>query len=87
MIIHCLNGALVNAVLCLQKKVLLGLSVEVIFAAIIIVITMTRLHTYKKRSLMVGVICDIFNTLMYVSPLTVMVRPSLQSHTLNTWSI
>ncbi|KAM4124922.1 hypothetical protein ACJW30_01G271500 [Castanea mollissima] len=53
-------------------RVLLGLSVEVIFAAIIIIITMTTLHTYKKRSLLVGVICDIFNTLMYVSPLTVM---------------
>ncbi|KAL0014292.1 hypothetical protein SO802_001361 [Lithocarpus litseifolius] len=55
-----------------RKKVILGLSVEVIFAAIIIIITMTTLHTYKKRSLMVGVICDIFNILMYVSPLTIM---------------
>ncbi|XP_030953985.1 bidirectional sugar transporter SWEET6b-like [Quercus lobata] len=55
-----------------RKKVLLGLSVDVIFAAIIIMITMTTLHGTKKRSLMVGVICDIFNVLMYVSPLTVM---------------
>ena len=69
----------------MQKKVLLGLSGDVIFAAIIIIITMTTLHTTKKRSLMVGVICDIFNVLMYVSPLTVMVRPPLQSHTFKTW--
>lgn len=69
----------------MQKKVLLGLSIEVIFAAIIIIITMTTLHTDKKRSLLVGVICDIFNVCMYVSPLTVMVRPSLQSHTFKTW--
>lgn len=60
-----------------QKKVLIGLAGEVVFVAIIVAITMLTLHTHTKRSLMVGVICDIFNILMYCSPLTIMVRMSL----------
>ncbi|KAL2335638.1 hypothetical protein Fmac_016851 [Flemingia macrophylla] len=31
------------------------------------------LHGTRKRSLVVGVICDVFNIMMYVSPLTVMI--------------
>ncbi|XP_059449156.1 bidirectional sugar transporter SWEET4-like [Corylus avellana] len=55
-----------------RKKVLIGLAGEVIFVAIIVAITMLTLHTHTKRSLMVGVICDIFNIMMYCSPLTIM---------------
>lgn len=58
----------------LQKKVLIGLASEVVFVIIIVVITMLALHTHTKRSLIVGVICDIVNILMYCSPLTIMVR-------------
>ncbi|KAF3441283.1 hypothetical protein FNV43_RR15196 [Rhamnella rubrinervis] len=57
-----------------RKKVLIGLGVEVAFYAIIIVITLLSLHGTKKRSLMVGIICDIFNTMMYASPLTIMAK-------------
>nr|WNV59955.1 SWEET4 protein [Betula platyphylla] len=55
-----------------RKKVLIGLASEVVFVIIIVVITMLALHTHTKRSLIVGVICDIVNILMYCSPLTIM---------------
>lgn len=70
----------VNVFLYLQKKVLIGLAGEVVFVVIIAVITMLTLHTHEKRSMMVGIICDIFNIMMYVSPLTVMVSLSFESH-------
>ncbi|XP_022150125.1 bidirectional sugar transporter SWEET4-like [Momordica charantia] len=55
-----------------RKKVGVCLLIEGIFVAIIVVITMLVLHGTKNRSLMVGIICDIFNIMMYVSPLTIM---------------
>ncbi|KAG2710367.1 hypothetical protein I3760_04G023700 [Carya illinoinensis] len=55
-----------------RKKVLIGLAGEVVFVVLIVVITMLALHTHKNRSMMVGIICDIFNIIMYVSPLTIM---------------
>ncbi|KAL5080068.1 hypothetical protein RYX36_008489 [Vicia faba] len=35
---------------------------------------MLTLHGTTKRSLVVGIICDVFNIMMYVSPLTVMAK-------------
>ncbi|XP_022156697.1 bidirectional sugar transporter SWEET4-like [Momordica charantia] len=55
-----------------RKKVGVCLLIEVIFVVIIAVITMLVLHGTKNRSLMVGIICDVFNIMMYVSPLTIM---------------
>ncbi|XP_038877834.1 bidirectional sugar transporter SWEET5-like [Benincasa hispida] len=55
-----------------RKKVGICLLMEVIFVGIIVAITMIALHGAKNRSLMVGIICDIFNIMMYVSPLTIM---------------
>lgn len=47
--------------------------IEVVFVAIVALITLLALHGTKKRSLLVGIICDIFNVIMYASPLTIMV--------------
>ncbi|KAF3444672.1 hypothetical protein FNV43_RR14365 [Rhamnella rubrinervis] len=55
-----------------RKKVLIGLAVELAFFVVIVVITLLTLHGPTKRSLMVGIICDIFNIIMYTSPLTIM---------------
>ncbi|XP_058752121.1 bidirectional sugar transporter SWEET7b-like [Vicia villosa] len=57
-----------------RKKLLLYLLIEAIFFAVIVLITMLVLHGTTKRSLVVGIICDIFNIMMYVSPLTVMAK-------------
>ncbi|KAK7381386.1 hypothetical protein VNO78_34038 [Psophocarpus tetragonolobus] len=57
-----------------RKKVLICLLIEAIFLAAIILITMLVLHGTHQRSLVVGVICDVFNVMMYVSPLTIMAK-------------
>ncbi|KAI5442437.1 hypothetical protein KIW84_011490 [Lathyrus oleraceus] len=57
-----------------RKKLLLFLLIEAIFFAAIVLVTMLALHGTTKRSLVVGIICDIFNIMMYVSPLTVMAK-------------
>lgn len=31
-------------------------------------------HTHEKRSMIVGILCVIFGSVMYASPLTIMVR-------------
>ncbi|KAH7522617.1 hypothetical protein FEM48_Zijuj07G0157800 [Ziziphus jujuba var. spinosa] len=57
-----------------RKKVVLWLGIEIVFYAGIILITLLTLHGTKKRSMMVGILCDIFNIMMYASPLTVMAK-------------
>lgn len=57
-----------------RKKLLLYLLIEAIFFAAIVLITMLALHGTKKRSLIVGVLCDVFNVMMYASPLTIMAK-------------
>ncbi|KAL8250409.1 hypothetical protein R6Q59_034102 [Mikania micrantha] len=56
----------------MQKKLVLVLFIEAIFIAAVVVATLTCCHTYDSRSMIVGLICMVFNILMYVSPLTVM---------------
>ncbi|KAE8651252.1 hypothetical protein Csa_001563 [Cucumis sativus] len=56
-----------------RKKVGICLAIEVLFLGIVALITLLTLHGTKKRSLLVGIICDIFNVIMYASPLTIMV--------------
>ncbi|KAG4911507.1 hypothetical protein JHK82_052111 [Glycine max] len=56
-----------------RKKLLICLLIEAIFFAAIVLITMLAVHG-KHRSLMIGVICDFFNIMMYVSPLTIMFK-------------
>ncbi|CBI15051.3 hypothetical protein VitviT2T_026346 [Vitis vinifera] len=55
-----------------RKKIALWLLFEVIFMAIIAAITMLLFHGTKNRSLFVGLLCVVFNVIMYASPLTVM---------------
>ncbi|XP_044500962.1 bidirectional sugar transporter SWEET6a-like [Mangifera indica] len=54
-----------------RKKAAIGLSGEVVFVLIISVITMVAFHTHESRSFFVGIICDVFNIIMYASPLTI----------------
>ena len=49
------------------------LLVEAVFFSAIVLITMLALHGTKNRSLIVGVLCDVFNVMMYASPLTIIV--------------
>ncbi|KAG6793461.1 hypothetical protein POTOM_002670 [Populus tomentosa] len=54
-----------------RKKVFLVLFGEVIFMAAIVATTFLAFHTHARRTLFVGVFCDIFNIMMYASPLTI----------------
>ncbi|KVI06340.1 SWEET sugar transporter [Cynara cardunculus var. scolymus] len=60
-----------------RKKIIIVLIIEAIFVAVIVVVTLTFFHTYASRSMIVGLICIVFNILMYASPLTVMVPNAL----------
>ncbi|XP_028757759.1 bidirectional sugar transporter SWEET4-like [Neltuma alba] len=55
-----------------RLKVFLLLLVEILFISSLTVLSLTLLHTVKKRSAVVGTICALFNLMMYASPLTVM---------------
>ncbi|XP_057460049.1 bidirectional sugar transporter SWEET5-like [Actinidia eriantha] len=55
-----------------RRKIIIALVIEAIFFAIVTFITMTFLHTTKSRSMLIGILCVIFNIIMYTSPLTVM---------------
>ncbi|KAH0975536.1 hypothetical protein GBA52_017435 [Prunus armeniaca] len=46
--------------------------IEVIFFVIVVFVVLYCFHTTKRRSLIVGIICIVFNILMYASPLTIM---------------
>ncbi|XP_054810818.1 bidirectional sugar transporter SWEET4-like isoform X2 [Prosopis cineraria] len=57
-----------------RKKVMLALLVETIFFGVIVLITMLAWHGTEKRSLIVGILSDVFNIVMYISPLTIMAK-------------
>ncbi|QHN77027.1 Bidirectional sugar transporter SWEET7b [Arachis hypogaea] len=57
-----------------RRKVLFLLGSEALFFAAVALITLLVLHGTHERSLVVGVLCDIFNIMMYVSPLTIMTK-------------
>lgn len=48
------------------------LAVEVVFVAILTALVLTLEHTTDQRTVSVGIVCCIFNTMMYASPLSVM---------------
>lgn len=54
-------------------QVLGMLFLEIAFVAVIAVLVLTLFHTHEQRSLVVGVLCVIFGTVMYAAPLSVMV--------------
>ncbi|KAG6481147.1 bidirectional sugar transporter SWEET4-like [Zingiber officinale] len=56
-----------------QRLQVLGvLFLEIAFVAVIAILVLTLFHTHGQRSLVVGVLCVIFGTVMYAAPLSVM---------------
>ncbi|XP_047152523.1 bidirectional sugar transporter SWEET4-like isoform X1 [Vigna umbellata] len=55
-----------------RLKVILCLLLELLFIAALTFVTLTQVHTFKKRSEIVGTVCILFNIMMYASPLSVM---------------
>ncbi|KAL5571728.1 hypothetical protein UlMin_021325 [Ulmus minor] len=53
---------------------------EVVFYVIVILVTMLAFHDTKNRSLFVGILCDIFNIIMYSFPLTVMIDMQINTY-------
>ena len=63
----CLNSRL-------QKKAFAILAVEILFVVAVVLGVILGAHTHEKRSMIVGILCVIFGSMMYASPLTIMVR-------------
>ncbi|CAN8251845.1 unnamed protein product [Cochlearia groenlandica] len=57
-----------------RRKITIAMVVEVIFMAVVIFCTLYFLKTTKQRSMLIGILCIIFNIIMYAAPLTVMKR-------------
>ncbi|XP_008237119.1 PREDICTED: bidirectional sugar transporter SWEET5-like [Prunus mume] len=55
-----------------RRWILIALLVEVIFFAVVVFVTLHFLHTTKGRSMIIGILCIVFNIIMYASPLTIM---------------
>ncbi|CAH8380910.1 unnamed protein product [Eruca vesicaria subsp. sativa] len=60
---------------CRKQRLVIAavLAGETIFVVVLTVLVFTLQHTTKERSLSVGIICCVFNVMMYASPLSVMV--------------
>ncbi|KAG0486040.1 hypothetical protein HPP92_008135 [Vanilla planifolia] len=56
----------------LRMKVAKILAGELSFMAVVVAVVLTVGHTHDMRSLVVGILCVIFGTCMYASPLSVM---------------
>ena len=56
-----------------RLRVLLVLLIEAIFITVLTVLVLTVVRTLKVRSMIVGIMCIMFNIMMYASPLAVMV--------------
>ena len=63
-----------------RLNVLLWITIELIFIAALTLCTLTLAHSHEKRSTIVGIICIIFNIMMYASPLSIMVSALHFSH-------
>uniref|UniRef100_A0A1D1XU11 Bidirectional sugar transporter SWEET n=1 Tax=Anthurium amnicola TaxID=1678845 RepID=A0A1D1XU11_9ARAE len=55
-----------------RVRVAVLLLLEVAFVAAVAVFVLTLVHTYQRRSLIVGSFCVFFGTMMYVAPLSIM---------------
>ncbi|RWW32422.1 hypothetical protein GW17_00002904 [Ensete ventricosum] len=60
-----------------RLKVSKILAAEVSFMTVVVVVVLLTAHTHEKRSLIVGILCIIFGTCMYASPLSVMIPNGL----------
>ncbi|MQL89892.1 hypothetical protein Taro_022481, partial [Colocasia esculenta] len=55
-----------------RLRVVVMLAVEVLFVVAVAAFVLTLAHTHERRSLIVGSLCVVFGTMMYVAPLSVM---------------
>uniref|UniRef100_A0A1D1Z2F2 Bidirectional sugar transporter SWEET6b n=1 Tax=Anthurium amnicola TaxID=1678845 RepID=A0A1D1Z2F2_9ARAE len=62
-----------------RRKVFMILLAEVVFMVAVVIGVLAGEHTHERRSLIVGVMCVIFGTCMYASPLAAMVRQPTMS--------
>ncbi|RZR84461.1 hypothetical protein BHM03_00011299 [Ensete ventricosum] len=60
-----------------RLKVLLMLLAETAFVAAVALLVLTLAHTHERRSMIVGVLCVFFGTMMYAAPLSVMIPNGL----------
>lgn len=60
---------------CQKQRLVIAavLAGETLFVAILVVLVFTLQHTTAERTTSVGIICCVFNVMMYASPLSVMV--------------
>lgn len=56
-----------------RLRVLLILLAEITFAGTVAVSAIEATHDYDRRSLIIGILCVFFGTMMYAAPLSVMV--------------
>ncbi|KAM3214689.1 hypothetical protein ACQJBY_066931 [Aegilops geniculata] len=55
-----------------RMKMLSVLAAEAVFMVAVVIGVLLGAHTHKKRSMIVGIMCVIFGSIMYASPLTIM---------------
>ncbi|CAL1406471.1 unnamed protein product [Linum trigynum] len=55
-----------------RRKLIITLLIEAVFFIGVLLITLLAFHAPPKRAMFVGLLCIIFNILMYAAPLTVM---------------
>ncbi|CAD6237931.1 unnamed protein product [Miscanthus lutarioriparius] len=55
-----------------RKKAFAILAVEILFVVAVVLGVILGAHTHEKRSMIVGILCVIFGSMMYASPLTIM---------------
>ncbi|PIA34817.1 hypothetical protein AQUCO_03700238v1 [Aquilegia coerulea] len=55
-----------------RLRVVVMLLIEIVMVGIVGILVINLAHTYERRSLIVGSICIVFGTMMYVAPLSVM---------------
>uniref|UniRef100_A0A6V7QTU7 Bidirectional sugar transporter SWEET n=1 Tax=Ananas comosus var. bracteatus TaxID=296719 RepID=A0A6V7QTU7_ANACO len=55
-----------------RLRVFLILAAEVAFVVAVVLLVLTLAHTHDRRTLVVGIICVFFGTMMYAAPLTIM---------------
>ncbi|OAY84229.1 Bidirectional sugar transporter SWEET4, partial [Ananas comosus] len=55
-----------------RLQVFVVLVAETAFVALVALLVLTLAHTHEQRSMIVGVLCVIFGTMMYAAPLSVM---------------
>ncbi|KAI4346990.1 hypothetical protein L6164_007846 [Bauhinia variegata] len=57
-----------------RKKVEDWVLIGIVFFTAITLVTLLELHGTKRRTMVVGIICDVFNVLTYSAPLTIMAK-------------